>query len=145
MCMINKYLPFILFVFIALLNVKCSKTTFSDFNKTSGKADFSNYISVGNSITQGYQDQGLYEGFMRLVTGGGNAGLAVSMLVSEGSILPGDINGDETVNIQDIIFLVNFILNVDEPDAGQFNAADVNNDDTLNVQDIILIINLILA
>ena len=61
MCVINKYLPFILFVFIALLNVKCSKTAFSDFNKSSGNADFSNYISVGNSITQGYQDQGLYE------------------------------------------------------------------------------------
>ncbi|HIF14570.1 MAG TPA: hypothetical protein EYQ86_04315 [Bacteroidetes bacterium] len=61
MCLINKYLPFILFSFIALLNVKCSKTAFSDFNKSSGNADFSNYISVGNSITQGYQDQGLYE------------------------------------------------------------------------------------
>ena len=59
--------------------------------------------------------------------------------------MPGDINGDESVNIQDIIFLINFILDVDEPDTGQFSAADMNGDGVLNIQDIILIINVILG
>ena len=30
------------------------------------------------------------------------------------------------MNIQDIIFLINFILDIDEPDTGQFFAADMN-------------------
>jgi hypothetical protein len=67
------------------------------------------------------------------------------MLVSGNASMPGDINGDESVNIQDIIFLINFILDVDEPDTGQFSAADMNGDGVLNIQDIILIINVILG
>ncbi len=67
------------------------------------------------------------------------------MLVSGSASMPGDINGDESVNIQDIIFLINFILDVDEPDTGQFSAADMNGDGVLNIQDIILIINVILG
>ena len=59
--------------------------------------------------------------------------------------MPGDINGDETVNIQDIIFLINFILDIEEPDTGQFTAADMNDDGFLNIQDVILIINVILS
>lgn len=91
------------------------------------------------------QEEGLYEGYLRLVTSGGNAGLPVSMLVSGSASMPGDINGDESVNIQDIIFLINFILDVDEPDTGQFSAADMNDDGVLNIQDIILIVNVILG
>ncbi|NWJ44041.1 PepSY domain-containing protein [Marine Group I thaumarchaeote] len=89
-------------------------------------------------------DDGLYEGYLRLVTSGGNAGLPVSMLVSGSPSLPGDINGDESVNIQDIIILINFILGTDDPDTGEFNAADINSDGVLNIQDIILVVNLIL-
>jgi hypothetical protein len=91
------------------------------------------------------QEEGSYEGYLRLVTSGGNAGLPVSMMVSGSASMPGDINGDESVNIQDIIFLINFILDVDEPDTGQFSAADMNDDGVLNIQDIILIINVILG
>ena len=91
------------------------------------------------------QEEGLYEGYLRLVTSGGNAGLQVSMLVSGSASMQGDINGDESINIQDIIFLINFILDVDEPDTGQFSAADMNDDSVLNIQDIILIVNVILG
>ncbi|MBC8256283.1 MAG: PepSY domain-containing protein [Candidatus Marinimicrobia bacterium] len=89
-------------------------------------------------------DDGMYDGYLRMVTSGGNAGLAVSLMVSGNPSLPGDINGDESVNIQDIIFLINFILGTDDPDAAEFNAADINGDNVLNIQDIILIVNLIL-
>ena len=80
----------------------------------------------------------------RQITSGGNAGVPVTMNVTGGSIIQGDINGDESVNIQDIIFLINFILNVDLPDDNQFSMADMNSDGVLNIQDIILIINVIL-
>jgi hypothetical protein len=79
-----------------------------------------------------------------MVTSGGNAGVAVSLLVIENSSLLGDINGDEYINIQDIIILINFILGTDDPDTGEFNAADINSDGVLNIQDIILVVNLIL-
>ena len=58
--------------------------------------------------------------------------------------MQGDINGDDQVNIQDIIFLVNFILDVVQPDTVEFNASDLNDDGDLNIQDIILLINIIL-
>ena len=79
-----------------------------------------------------------------MVTSGGNAGLPVSMLVSGSASMSGDINGDESINIQDIIILINFILGTDDPDTGEFNAADINSDGVLNIQDIILVVNLIL-
>lgn len=44
-----------------VLAFSCTKTQFDDFDSTdSGTADFSTYISVGNSLTQGYQDGGLH-------------------------------------------------------------------------------------
>lgn len=55
----KKIIPFVIVVF-ALLN-SCKKTQFPDFEPNTGTADFTNYVSVGNSLTQGYQDEGLYE------------------------------------------------------------------------------------
>ena len=89
-------------------------------------------------------DVGTYEGYLRLVTSGGNAGLPISMLVGEDSILYGDINGDDQINVQDIIFLINYILDIESFDQTQFNSADMNGDGILNIQDVILILNVIL-
>ena len=38
----------------------CLKTEFEPRERTSGSADFSNYVAVGNSLTQGYQDGGVH-------------------------------------------------------------------------------------
>lgn len=43
------------------LFIGCKKTAFDAKVRSSGEADFKNYVSVGNSLTQGYQDGGLYE------------------------------------------------------------------------------------
>lgn len=56
----------------------------------------------------------------------------------EQSIL-GDVNSDATVNVQDIILLVNMILN-NEPN----DSSDINSDGTVNILDVIQIVNLIL-
>jgi len=51
----------------------------------------------------------------------------------------GDVNGDTTVNIQDVILLVNYILN------GQGDIdGDINADGTINILDVIGIVNIIL-
>jgi len=55
----------------------------------------------------------------------------------------GDINNDGLLNVQDIVFLVNFILGVQEPNQEEFNAADMNYDGILNILDIILMVEYI--
>ena len=51
-----------IFVLLAVLLMvaSCTKTQFSPVTATTGGADFSRFISVGNSLTQGYMDGGLY-------------------------------------------------------------------------------------
>ena len=58
-----------------------------------------------------------------------------------GSNIAGDFNGDETVDILDVITLVNHILDSESID---LNGADLNNDGFVNILDIIEIINIIL-
>ena len=38
-----------------------------------------------------------------------------------------------------------FLLDIEEPESGQFSSADMNTDGALNIQDVILIINVILG
>ena len=52
----------------------------------------------------------------------------------------GDLNGDELVNVLDVIVLVNYILNDDDP-----FSADLNNDGNTNVLDVIILVNIILG
>jgi hypothetical protein len=53
--------------------------------------------------------------------------------------LPGDANDDATLNVIDVVLLVNSIL------AGEFNECeDLNDDGLLNVIDIVLLVNIIL-
>lgn len=42
------------------LLTNCKKTAFDSVERTNGTANFKTYISVGNSLTQGFQDNGLY-------------------------------------------------------------------------------------
>ena len=57
----------------------------------------------------------------------------------ESSIIDGDTNGDEIVNILDIVILVNLVLS----DA-YFDVGDMNNDDILNILDIVILVGIIL-
>ena len=52
----------------------------------------------------------------------------------------GDLNGDESINVLDIVILVNLILSSD------YNSvADLNGDSTLNVLDVVLLVNIVLG
>tara|TARA_B100000131_G_scaffold55752_1_gene50920 strand:- start:1571 stop:3559 length:1989 start_codon:yes stop_codon:yes gene_type:complete len=55
-----------------------------------------------------------------------------------------DISFDGELNIIDVVLLVNFVLDVQEPSQNQFICSDINNDNALNVVDIILLVNIIL-
>ena len=52
----------------------------------------------------------------------------------------GDINGDQVVNIQDIILIINMVLAGSNDSLG-----DVNADGTVNILDIVQIVNIILG
>ena len=56
----------------------------------------------------------------------------------------GDINVDGTVNILDVVIMVNFILDSQTPTDAEFTASDLNSDGTLNVLDIVQLVNIIL-
>ena len=66
----------------------------------------------------------------------------------EGSIVTfgqlGDVNGDGLINVVDIVNMVNFALQIDEPAEYESWAADLNQDGNINVLDIISVVNIIL-
>ena len=53
----------------------------------------------------------------------------------------GDLNSDDTINIQDIIIMINMILDGD----GSTELADLSGDGTINILDVIQLVNLILG
>ena len=55
-------------------------------------------------------------------------------------LLLGDINGDNIVNVQDILLVIDYILNNEYN-----NSADLNLDEFTDVLDILLIVNIILS
>ena len=57
----------------------------------------------------------------------------------------GDINMDDSIDILDVVLLVNFVLGADSPDNSQENLSDLNNDGIINILDIISLINVILG
>ena len=57
---------------------------------------------------------------------------------------PGDTNLDDTINIQDVILIVNHILDIDSLEDEGLDNADVNNDGGVNVIDVVTVTVLIL-
>ena len=57
----------------------------------------------------------------------------------------GDVNMDESLNVLDVVVLVNFVLGSETPDSIQSQLSDINNDQTINILDIILLVSLIIG
>ena len=56
----------------------------------------------------------------------------------------GDINSDGSIDILDVVMVVNFVLGVNEPSSSQFFAADINGDSIINILDIVAVVGLII-
>ena len=64
----------------------------------------------------------------------------------EDGILLGDMNFDETINISDVVLLINMILYPDDVYIPEmYTAADVNEDGVINVLDVIGLVSEILG
>jgi len=61
------------------------------------------------------------------------------------NILSGDLNGDELINVVDVIIMVNIILGELIPTTDQFTAGELNGDGVINVVDVIVLVNMILS
>ena len=61
------------------------------------------------------------------------------------SLEDGDINLDNSVNILDIVLLVQFILDFQSPSIEQQILSDLNNDNDLSILDIVILVNIILS
>ncbi len=61
------------------------------------------------------------------------------------TVLPGDVNLDDTVNVLDIISVVNYIVLGQPLSEEQFLAADMDESGDLNIVDIVNIINIIIG
>jgi hypothetical protein len=62
--------------------------------------------------------------------------------VSADSSILGDINDDGSIDVIDVVLMVNMILGNDNLD---LSVSDLNNDGELNVVDIVILVNLILS
>ncbi|MCF7840058.1 MAG: immune inhibitor A [Candidatus Marinimicrobia bacterium] len=62
----------------------------------------------------------------------------------DGTLIPGDINGDGMPNVQDVLLVVAAILQENSFTSPQFTAADLNQDGLVNVLDLVLLVDLIL-
>ena len=60
-------------------------------------------------------------------------------------IIPGDVNLDGMVNVQDIVLAVGIILGNVQPDDFQMYAADLNQDTEIDILDIVLMVSQILG
>ena len=82
--------------------------------------------------------------FHENVTGGLPSNLS-SIIIDLISEIPddtvwGDVNGDEILNVLDVVVMVNLVL------SGSYDVvADLNSDGTLNVLDIVLLVGIILG
>ena len=62
--------------------------------------------------------------------------------LSDNSSMLGDINNDESIDVLDVVLLVNMILG-SEPT--NYATGDINSDNEINIQDIIYLINIVLG
>ena len=54
-----------------------------------------------------------------------------------GSLLFGDVNFDQNTDIFDILFIINYILEINQMAQSQIYISDINNDQIVNIEDII--------
>ena len=57
----------------------------------------------------------------------------------------GDVNGDGSIDVLDIVLMVTIIIETYEPSVDEFLAADLNDDGVIDVLDIVLLVNIILG
>tara|TARA_B100001142_G_scaffold22062_1_gene20262 strand:- start:34 stop:552 length:519 start_codon:yes stop_codon:yes gene_type:complete len=97
--------------------------------------------SVPVTISSVGLDTGIYNGYLLIDTNVEDVTIPLILNVNDGVQIPGDINNDGLLNVQDIVLMVNNYILVDE-----YNSiGDINEDGYLNVLDVIILVNNIIG
>ncbi|MDD5765820.1 MAG: FlgD immunoglobulin-like domain containing protein, partial [Candidatus Marinimicrobia bacterium] len=108
--------------------------------------DVNGYAQAGDLDADGYFYGPPHAGeYIRIITNKPNTSSDVFSFTttapSHFDIAKGDVNDDKSVNVADVVTLINHILSIALLSGEQEYAADVNNDLYLNVADVVGIIN----
>tara|TARA_A100001011_G_C14321233_1_gene850773 strand:+ start:3752 stop:8185 length:4434 start_codon:yes stop_codon:yes gene_type:complete len=71
--------------------------------------------------------------------------IPITLNVSSDNTLYGDVNFDNDINISDIIYIINFIVGLNNLNESELFVADINRNYLVDIIDIILIVNIILS
>ena len=67
-------------------------------------------------------------------------------IITLSDVMPGDINFDHNINIVDIVYMVEHIIDINNlTNNHQLLIADINQDDTINISDILINIDIIIS
>ena len=112
-------------------------------NVVNGTGDLSQGQSSTVSVTISAEDLniGMYEAYLVVNTNDQDVTIPLVLNVNDGFQLPGDINSDGQLNVQDVVIVVTGYILVDQ----YSEIADMNEDGQLNVLDVIILVNIILG
>ena len=104
----------------------------------------------GSLVTVNFDYEGIVDICMETVVLSDSNGEPISVGVggcesTEMTVVMGDVNGDLSINVLDILVIVNSIVGGETLSLTEFEAADMNYDGSANVVDIIAIVNIILG
>ena len=95
--------------------------------------------SINIVVENNQLSEGLYNAYLNLNSNASSSTSFPIELLSLSEMLLGDVNNDDTVNVADVVLMVNIVLNQIND-----NAADINSDGVVNVADIVLLVSYIL-
>ena len=96
-------------------------------------------IELEFSINTTGMSDGEYSAAINFISNDRNGSIPVSLTVLQPFIC-GDIDEDESINILDVVYLINFLYK-DGPEPAYPDSADVNSDEVLNILDVVHLIN----
>ena len=151
------------------LYMDCQPTGACSFNRTSGlKTETGTQVYLSATPNQDFVFKGWYEGDTKV-----NSNISFNYLMTaadhhlvarfeydpedpdvptsagtEGvdntEYTPGDVNGDGSVDVQDVVLTVNYVIGRN-PENFIRNAADMNKDGDVDVQDVVLLVNKVIG
>ena len=134
--------PSISFTDIVCLDISCSKVFGTNVNqtdiplvvttKTAEEMSSADYVTALNE-SAGYE-----------LFAAGDSCPVFKWLADAPSFKPGDINGDDMVDEQDVTLLIGHVLGLDILDGASAAAADLNNDTYIDENDVTLLIQMVL-
>jgi len=113
-------------IFLPIAELPSDLTTYLDFDELVSGGTYSYYVT---SVTFFLIESAPSEIVVVDIPGG----------------LAGDVNQDLTVDVLDIVIMVNFIMGGAEPNDYEFWASDLNGDGTIDVLDVVLEVNIVMG